>query len=100
MAQGNVENWLGALLNEALHSVHLVIKNAHVAVDDPNLDLIEFLNSFPAQVSQFLGLGLLMDNNLSYGYVLLFLEIWPIYILCCTIYKFTDWYIQSILCNT
>ena len=50
MAQGNVEHWLGALLNEALHSVHVVIKNAHVAVDDPNLDLIDFLNTSPAQV--------------------------------------------------
>ena len=52
MAQGNVEQWLGALLREALHSVHVVIKNAHIAVDDPNLDLIDFLNNFPAQVSK------------------------------------------------
>ena len=51
MAQGNVENWLGALLREALHSVHVVIRNAHIAVEDPNMDLIEFLNTFPAQAS-------------------------------------------------
>lgn len=50
MAHGNVENWLGALLKEALHSVHAVIKNAHIAVEDPSLDLIDFLNTFPAQV--------------------------------------------------
>lgn len=50
MAQGNVEHWLGALLKEALHSVHVVIRNAHVAVEDPNLDLIDFLNTVPAQV--------------------------------------------------
>lgn len=50
MAQGNVENWLGSLLKEALHSVHVVIGNAHVAVEDPNLDLIDFLNTSPAQV--------------------------------------------------
>lgn len=50
MAQGNVENWLGKLLNMALRSVHLVIHNAVVAIKDPNFDLLEFLNSFPAQV--------------------------------------------------
>ena len=50
MAQGNVENWLGSLLREALHSVHVVIKNASVAVEDPNFELIEFMNTFPAQV--------------------------------------------------
>lgn len=51
VAQGNVENWLGALLKQSLHSVHLVIKNAFTAISDPNMELIEFLNSFPAQVS-------------------------------------------------
>lgn len=50
MAQGNVEFWLGALLKEALHSVHVVIKNAYVAIEDPNLDLFEFLNNNAAQV--------------------------------------------------
>ena len=53
MTQGNVEHWLGALLKEALHSVHVVIKNAHIAVEDPGLDLIDFLNNSPAQVMQF-----------------------------------------------
>ena len=51
MTQGNVENWLGALLRQSLHSVHIVVKNAYTAVSDPNMELIEFLNSFPAQVS-------------------------------------------------
>lgn len=50
MAQGNVEHWLGSLLKASLHSVHLVIKSAYTAVSDPNMDLIEFLNAFPAQV--------------------------------------------------
>ena len=50
MAQGNVENWLGFLLKQSLHSVHVVIKNAFTAISDPNMELIEFLNSFPAQV--------------------------------------------------
>ena len=50
MASGNVENWLGSLLKETLHSVHVVIKNAWITIEDPNFQLIEFLNSYPAQV--------------------------------------------------
>ena len=52
MASGNVENWLGSLLKETLHSVHMVIKNAWVAIEDPNFQLIEFLNTYPAQVGR------------------------------------------------
>ena len=50
MAQGNVEIWLGALLKMAMKSVHVVIKQAAVAIDDPNFDLMEFLKIYPAQV--------------------------------------------------
>ena len=50
MAQGNVEVWLGILLKAALSSLHVVIKNASVAISDPNFELINFFNSFPAQV--------------------------------------------------
>ena len=51
MAQGNVEVWLGALLKMSLHSVHCVIKQAAVSIEDPNFNLIDFLNTFPAQAS-------------------------------------------------
>ena len=54
MATGNVENWLGSLLKETLHSVHVVIKNAWITIEDPNFQLIEFLNSYPAQVCMHL----------------------------------------------
>ena len=50
MAQGNVEVWLGALLKMAMQSVHAVIKQAAIAIDDPNFDLMEFLRTYPAQV--------------------------------------------------
>jgi len=52
MAQGNVEVWLGALLKMAMQSVHAVIKQAAIAIDDPNFDLMEFLRTYPAQVCQ------------------------------------------------
>lgn len=60
MASGNVENWLGSLLKETLHSVHMVIKNAWVAIEDPNFQLIEFLNTYPAQVCNIFPLFLVV----------------------------------------
>ena len=50
MAQGNVESWLSQLLKAALSALHIVIRNASVAISDPNMELVNFLNSFPAQV--------------------------------------------------
>ena len=51
MAQGNVEVWLGALLKEALNSLHVIVRQASVAIQDPSFDLMDFENSFPAQVN-------------------------------------------------
>ena len=50
MAQGNVEVWLGSLLKASLESFHGVIRQASVAIQDPSFELMEFENSFPAQV--------------------------------------------------
>ena len=50
MAQGNVEVWLGTLLTVSQRSLHNIIKQAHVAINDANFQLLEFLNTFPAQV--------------------------------------------------
>ena len=50
MAQGNVEVWLGTLLQMSRKSVHGVIRTAHTAVQDQGFNLLEFLSTFPAQV--------------------------------------------------
>ena len=53
MAQGNVENWLGALLTMSQRSLHAVIRNAVIAIGDPNFQLVDFLNTHPAQVNKY-----------------------------------------------
>lgn len=51
MASGHVEVWLGKLLKEALGALHGVVRNAAIAINDPSFELMQFENSFPAQVS-------------------------------------------------
>lgn len=50
--QGNVEVWLDNLLTQARLSLHAVIRMASVAIKDPAFKLIEFLDTFAAQVYQ------------------------------------------------
>lgn len=50
IAQGNVEIWLGQLLQRAMSSLHAVIRDAYINIQNPSFDLLEFLNSFAAQV--------------------------------------------------
>ena len=40
IAQGNVEVWLGQLLNEAMSSLHAVIREASIAIESPSFEIL------------------------------------------------------------
>ncbi len=50
MAHGNVEFWLGKLLDMSLRSVNAVIHSAMIAIDNQKFELLDFLETYPAQV--------------------------------------------------
>ena len=55
-ARGNVEVWLGDLLTMQQSSLHSVIREANMLINEPNFDLLPFLRDFIAQVTRR-GLG-------------------------------------------
>jgi dynein heavy chain len=50
MAQGNVEVWLGTLLNGVKGTIHAVIRTASKALEDPGFSLLDFLANSVSQV--------------------------------------------------
>ncbi|KAI5624125.1 dynein heavy chain 5, axonemal, partial [Silurus asotus] len=59
---GNVESWLGLLLDQVRKTIHSIIRKAHMAVSDPELKLIDFQSAFPAQVG-LLGIQLIWTRD-------------------------------------
>jgi len=54
IAQGNVEAWLGDLLRLSRSSLHKIIRDASISIQDTSFNLMDFENSFPAQVKNIL----------------------------------------------
>lgn len=63
--QGNVEVWLGDLLRVTLKSVHGIIRQSSMIIQDPAFKLIEFENSFAAQVCGYGCAYLLRSPNVE-----------------------------------
>ncbi|XP_064651602.1 dynein axonemal heavy chain 8-like [Lineus longissimus] len=61
-AQGNVELWLGELLDQQQRSLHAVIRQAYHAVNEPNFEMLSFFADYPAQVG-LLGIQMLWTRD-------------------------------------
>ena len=91
IAQGHVELWLGKLLDMALQSVASVVRNAHISISNPSFVLLEFLESFPAQVSNILYLDLYFytPGNLEYAFhcIIILVCVCVVFTTLLTLYK-------------
>uniref|UniRef100_H3AFE6 Dynein axonemal heavy chain 5 n=1 Tax=Latimeria chalumnae TaxID=7897 RepID=H3AFE6_LATCH len=62
LAQGNVEAWLGQLLNGVKKTIHSIIKQASLAISDPGMKIYEFQAMFPAQIG-LLGIQMIWTRD-------------------------------------
>lgn len=50
-AEGSVETWLTSLLQTSQQSLHAIIRQAFIMINDMNFSLLSFLDKMPAQVN-------------------------------------------------
>ncbi|KAM9416983.1 dynein axonemal heavy chain 5 isoform 1-T1 [Salvelinus alpinus] len=62
LAQGNVEAWLGLLLDRVRKTIHGIIRQAHMSISDAGLKMVEFQSVFPAQVG-LLGIQMIWTRD-------------------------------------
>ena len=62
LCQGSVEVWLKVLLDTVLGTVHKIVKRAWMNLGDSGFDLLQFEDTFPAQVG-LLGIQLLWTRD-------------------------------------
>ncbi|XP_068204591.1 dynein axonemal heavy chain 5-like [Palaemon carinicauda] len=61
-AEGSVEVWLNKFLIMCQQSVHGIIRQSHHVIQDPDLNVLRFLEQFPAQVG-ILGLQMIWTRD-------------------------------------
>uniref|UniRef100_A0A8C8ED16 Dynein axonemal heavy chain 5 n=1 Tax=Otus sunia TaxID=257818 RepID=A0A8C8ED16_9STRI len=62
LAQGNVEFWLGQLLNGIRKTIHTIIRQASMAINDSGFKLYDFQAMFPAQIG-LLGIQMIWTRD-------------------------------------
>uniref|UniRef100_A0A663DRU1 Dynein axonemal heavy chain 5 n=1 Tax=Aquila chrysaetos chrysaetos TaxID=223781 RepID=A0A663DRU1_AQUCH len=62
LAQGNVEFWLGQLLNGIRKTIHTIIRQASMAISDSGFKLYDFQAMFPAQIG-LLGIQMIWTRD-------------------------------------
>ncbi|XP_041422160.1 dynein heavy chain 5, axonemal isoform X4 [Xenopus laevis] len=61
-AQGNVEAWLGLLLNSVKKTLHTIIRQASIAISDSGFKLYDFQAMYPAQIG-LLGIQMIWTKD-------------------------------------
>ena len=61
-AEGSVETWLTSLLQSSQSSLHSIIRQANSQINDPNVQILVFLDKMPAQVG-ILGIQMIWTRD-------------------------------------